>query len=509
VHAAQGLDFGADCTHQPEDLANAAAFVVWGKNLAVTRVHWMPFVKLARKRGAPLVVIDPLRSATAKLADRHLAIRPGSDAMLALGVGRLLIERGAVDEAFVASHTVGFEQHRALVMSRSLAEVAAATDLRAADIEALAQLYATAKPLCTMVGLGLGYWEHGAASVRLVDALAAVTGNVGVSGGGVNTDFVTSPGFDLSAVERAPRAETRTLLLPRLGDEILASSAPPVKMGWIAGANPAATAPDTEAVKRGLDSLEFLVVVEQFMTATAERAHLLLPCTTYLEADDLVTAYGHAWVSLTRRVVPPLGEAMPDAEILQRLAERLGFGAALAGDPESWMRRLLAPLEAEGLTLERLREGPVRHPRAAAVPFASRAFSTPSGKVELVGALPVASPRPCGAGQLRLMATKTLPMVNSQILPRDLPEEPVVRLHPEALAARGLRAGAYAVLATAAGEQRVRVEVDAAQRRDVAVLNPALWRGNGSGVNRLREARVTDLGDGAAMHETLATLRPA
>ncbi len=158
-------------------------------------------------------------------------------------------------------------------------------------------------------------------------------------------------------------------------------------MGWIAGANPASSAPDTSRVKEGLRSLEFLVVVDQFMTATAELADLILPCTTYLEMDDLVDAYGHNWLGLTKPVVSPRGETKSDGEILQLLAQRLGFGEVLAGEMSEWAARVLEPLEESGLTLDMLREKPRRNPRAVAVPFANHEFATPSGKFEFVGQL--------------------------------------------------------------------------------------------------------------------------
>lgn len=507
-HAAQDLDFGADCTHEPEDLVNSAAFVVWGKNIAVTRQHWMPFVNEARKKGAPLVVIDPIHTATAQRADRFYQIRPGSDGMLAIGVARLLLERNAIDEDFIANHTNGFETYRQLVWSHSLEDVARASDLTVEQIEEIADLYATKKPLATMIGLGPSYWSDGGAMVRLIDALAAISGNVGISGGGANSDILSFQGLNLSMVANAPRGQSRRILLPRLGEDILSATDPPIKMAWVAGANPAAMCPDTNRVKEALRSLEFLVVTEQFMSATAELADLVLPCTTYLEMDDLVTAYGHNWLSLTSQVVPPQGEAKTDAEIFQLLAERLGFGQALAGEPEVWMRRMLEWLATRGVTLESLRERPQRNPLAPAVPFADRQFRTPSGKFEFVSHY---SPRKEALGDhsLRLMATKTIRMVNSQILPEDLPEEPVVRVNPTVASEMGFSDGARVWVVSKVGQVRACLAIDEKVRPDILLFNPALWKGDLSGVNQLREALLTDIGDGAAMHETLVTLRRA
>jgi len=505
--AAQELDFGGDGTHEPEDLVNSAALAVWGKNIPVTHQHWMTFIDEARKKGAPLVVIDPVSSLIAKKADRFYQIRPGSDGMLAIGVARLLLESERVDTAFIGDHGHGFAAYRELVFSHSMQDVMAATDLTAEQISDLAQLYAEKKPLATLIGLGPAYWENSGATVRLIDALAAISGNIGVSGGGAGTNITGERGLDITAGSKLPQVENRRVLLPRLGEGILAAKDPPLKMGWIAGANPASMAPDSNRVKEGLRALEFLVVVEQFMTATTELADLVLPCTTYLEMDDLVQAYGHNWLGLTRRVVPPRGETKSDGEILQLLAQRLGFGGVLAGEMSEWAARVLKPLEESGLTLDMLRERPRRNPRAVAVPFADRTFATPSGKFEFVGQF---TPAAVADGEaLHLVATKTLRTLNSWALPEDVPDRPVVRVNPVVLARQGLADGSEAWVVSKVGRVKVRVAADESVRRDVLLFNPALWKGDLSGVNQLREAAITDVGNCAAMHQTMVTLRPA
>jgi anaerobic selenocysteine-containing dehydrogenase len=314
-------------------------------------------------------VIDPVRCLTAEKADRYYQIRPGSDGMLAIGIARLLLESGRYDAAFVDSHSRGFDAYRELVFSHSMPDIVAATDLTAERIADLARLYGDTKPLATIMGLGTAYWRNSGTTVRLIDALAAISGNIGIPGGGASTNMTGARGLDPVPGRDGPSVDSRSILLPRLGEAILTAKDPPLKMGWIAGANPACTAPDTKRVKDGLGSLDFLVVVEQFMTATAELAALVLPCTTYLEMDDLVDAYGHNWLGLTRQVVPPQGETKSDGEISQLLAGRLGFGEALGGEMWEWAARVVRPLENAGLTFDMLRERPRRNPLAVGVPF--------------------------------------------------------------------------------------------------------------------------------------------
>ena len=508
AHAAQGADFGGPCTHAPEDLVRSGAIVVWGKNLAGTRIHCMPYVKKARSRGARLIVVDPVTSATARLADEHLALRPGSDHLLAMGVARLLIDQGAIDEEFIARHSNGFAEFGGRIMEVSLDDVAAGIDLSIARIEELARIYGATKPVATMIGLGTSYWRNSGETVRLIDALAAMTGNIGVSGGGAHTDINGSEHLDCSAFDELPRAESRYLLLPRLGEEILAAENPPLKMGFVAGANPAATCPDTGRVCEGLDELEFSVVIDQFMTATAERTDLFLPCTTYLDMEDLVVAYGHHWLGLNQQVVPPLGEARSDSAIFQALAERLGFGEHLAGAPAEWIDRFLAPLKAHGISRETLTRAPALNPLAPKVAFADRRFATSSGKYEFITTL---SPQTetDDPKSLRLMATKTLKMINAQINDRDMIDEPVVRVHPDTARDHGISHGDEVIVESLVGSVKTRLETDPTVRGDLLLFNPAAWRGDLQGVNQLREAAICDMGDAAAMHETRVTVRKA
>jgi anaerobic selenocysteine-containing dehydrogenase len=502
VHAGQAQDFGDDCAHAMEDFANASGFVIWGKNIAVTYPHSVPFVKMAQKKGARLLVIDPVHCETAKKADLFFQLKPGSDGMLALGIARLLIERGAIDEAFIDAHTNGFEEYSQLVRSTSIAQVCTATQLAPLQIEQLAEFYATCKPLNTMAGLGIGYWRNGGATIRLIDALAAITGNIGVPGGGVYTDASAADGLDLSDLSQP---NNRKILLPRLGDEILDATDPPIKMAWIAGANPAATAPDTSRVDQALSGLDFLVVVDQFITASARHADLFLPCTTYLEMNDLVKAFGHHWLGMTQQVVEPLGEARSDSEILEGMADRLGFGEALAGSTASWSSKILGELTNYGVTPDRLASKPIPNPMRETVRFRDKRFSTPSGKYEFIKEY-VRKVDVNPKDTLRLMATKSVHMLNAQINERDLRDEPQVRTHPQTLLEQGIEDNQAVWVVSPVGRVRARITSDASARRDVLLFNPAAWRGDLQGVNQLRESVLTDLGQGAAMHETHVSL---
>ncbi|MHB9004676.1 MAG: molybdopterin-dependent oxidoreductase, partial [Coriobacteriia bacterium] len=336
VDAGLALDFGhgVRTAHAPEDLLNSRAIVLWGRNPVVTRPHLVPLLDQAKRAGCRIVVIDPIRTPTARRAHDHLAIRPGTDRLLAIGAARILLESGRIDHPYVRERTRHFEAFREQCLAIPLDDVCRATDLGRDAIESLAGLYAAMRPVATLVGLGVGAYAYAGEAVRAIGALAGISGNLGVAGGGVSGDIEEVAGIE--DVVSGSGAVTRTVRLPRLGEDIEAQKDPPIRFGWIAGANPAATAPEPEAVRRGLGSLDCLVVVEQFMTATASLADYVLPCATCFENEDLIASYGHDWLGLSGDVVDRVGEAKTDAEIYQELADRLGYGSELAGDAESW-----------------------------------------------------------------------------------------------------------------------------------------------------------------------------
>jgi len=278
-------------------------------------------------------------------------------------------------------------------------------------------------------------------------------------------------------------------------------------MGFVAGANPAATCLDTGSVLKGLKSLDFLVVIDQFMTATAEAADLFLPCTTYLEMDDLVTAYGHHWLGLCQAVVPPQGESKSDSTIYQELAQLLGFGEVLAGEPSILIDRMLAPLNKYGITREKLIDAPMLNPTIDPVPFADKKFGTASGKYEFVAQFKPPKSNTKFQKQLQLLATKTLKMVNAQINLEDLPASPCVLANPETINDLDLSTGEQVVVESKVGSVQALLEADPTVLPGVLMFNPAAWQGDMQGVNQLRELAISDLGVAAAFHETLVTIR--
>ncbi|MBI4954737.1 MAG: molybdopterin-dependent oxidoreductase [Myxococcales bacterium] len=502
--AAQELDFGVCDSSDLDDLAHARHILLWGKNPFVSSPHLVPRLREARAAGAHLALVDPVHHRTASLCERHVQPRPGGDFALALAVGERLFAR-ALCHPDAARYCEGLEGFRALCQSRSLAAWCELADVAPEDAEDLARRFGEG-PTTILVGWGMGRRRNGGAIVRALDALALVSGNVGVPGSGASFYYRRRRAF----VSPARGLAARTLCEPLFGREITEAKDPPVAGVWITAANPVCMLPDSHATAAALAGRELVVVADAFLTDTAALAHLVLPTPTLLEADDLCGAYGHHHIGVARPVVAPPPGVKSDLEIFQALAQRFGFGAELAGSARAWKERLLAPeLAAHGVDLATLERGAVRNPLAPQVLFEGRRFPTPSGRARLMTEVPgtgggLAQP-PDHDYPLVLMSLSTPSSQSSQWVGR--PPSPVeLSVHPDAAA--GLADGAPAALVSRSGAMRVRVRHDARQRRDVALVPKGGHLRDGACANALVRAETTDLGEGGALYDEPVRLEP-
>lgn len=532
--AAQMADFGEEDSNDVFDLLNSRHIVLWGKNPVVSSPHLVPILKEAKARGAAILSVDPVWHASSKLADRSYQPRPGGDFALAMATARLLFERGAIDPAALdyCDHLDAFAD---LTRSKSVAEWCAEADVPVAAAADLADALGPGKPTAILVGWGMGRRANGGAIVRALDALAAISGNLGIPGGGVSFYFKRRRAFRAPSLNvhplplrpsgaptaLAPSEEgedgrtspqppaARTISEITMGEDLQAAT-PPVRMMWVTAGNPVVMLPDSTRVAQAIGSREFVVVVDCFLTDTAALAHVVLPTTTLLEEDDLVGAYGNHWIGNVRPVVPRPDGVRSDLEITQLLAARLeipGFEATA----RVWKQRLLDPALADhGIDVERLEAGAVRNPLAPPVLYADRTFPTPSGRVNLL--TEAAAPSPDVPGYpLWLLSLSTEKSQSSQwtASPRSgahVPDGPcVVTVHPDA---SPVVDGARARLQSAIGEIEVRVRHDPRQRRDVVILPKGGHLRSGRAANALIRAAVTDIGEGGALYDERVRLLP-
>ncbi len=505
--AAQIEDLGVSDSNDLFDLRRARHIVLWGKNPSVSNVHLVPVLKQAQQDGAQVILIDPVRHKSTPLADRVLTPRPGGDLALALGVGRLLFERGWIDPLGQAACD-GVEGFRALCLARPVAAWAAEADLTVSDLEFLARCLHEG-PTAILVGWGMQRRLLGGALVRALDALSALTDNLFRSGGGCSFYFRRRGAF---AKLNPDVPHPRVIREPLFGPDLLACQDPPVRLLWVTAGNPVSMLPDSATVARAIEQVEFVVVADCFLTDTARRADLVLPVPTLLEDDDVLGAYGHHWLSESRPVVEPPPEVRHEVDIFRDLAERTGLDAFPRWTVDEWKRAALAPAAERGVTLAALREeGAVRNPMAGRLLFPDRKVRTPNGRVQLLTRLadqpPIATPpaRPGASRPLWLFSNSTEKSQASVWSGKGLGERAWVAVHPDAVP--GVPDGAVVVVESVTGSLEAELRHDPTQRPDLCVMPKGGHFDRGHSANALIPARATDLGLGAAYLDVLVTIR--
>jgi anaerobic selenocysteine-containing dehydrogenase len=500
--AAQISDFGDEESSDFFDLLQAKNILIWGKNVYASNPHALPVLREAKEKGAGLVLIDPVWQRTASLCDTVYQPRPGGDFALAMGVARVLFANGW-DSPRAAEQCDFLDEFRALALSRSLASWCEEAEVNPSAAHDLAARLHQG-PTAILVGWGMGRRTNGGAIVRALDALSAISGNLGISGGGASFYYTRRRAFDCSFLQPTP--PPRTLCEPLFGREVLEASDPPVRAVWITAGNPVAMLPESHTTARALSSRDFVVVVDSMMTDTARLAHLVLPTTTLLEDDNLLGSYGHHYLAVSRPVVAAPEGVKSDLDIMQGLSARVGLSAQLAGTPREWKRRFLRPeVAAQGASLEDLERGPVRNPLAQKVVYEGGRVRTENGRAQLIHQAPPAPEKAPREFPLFLMALSTDRSQSSQWAktPSGAAE---LTVHPEA--ANGLPDGAPARVESALGSLEVIVRHDPKQRRDVALMAKGGHLSSGRCANAITQARVTDMGEGGALYEEPVRLVP-
>ncbi|MGE0257219.1 MAG: molybdopterin-dependent oxidoreductase [Alphaproteobacteria bacterium] len=511
---------GAD----PEAVEDSDLVVGWGADLMATNVHFWAKAEEARRRGVKIVVIDPRKSRTARQADRHLQIRIGTDAALALGVMHILVRDGLVDRDYIAARTTGFDRLEAEILPRfPPARVAGITGLAEADIEEFSHIYGAAKRSFIRLGEGMTRLARGGEALRAVALLPGVTGAYGRRGGGALLLTAASCELNYGALRRpSGPAETRLVNHSRLGDALLSMADPKLLGLFVAANNPAVTCPDAGKVRRGLMREDlFTVVHDPFLSVTARYADIVLPATTYLETEDFYRAYGTYRMQYGRAAVSPQGEARSNMRLAQELARRMGLSDPVFRMSEPELLGVLfdgAAGHVAKADLDAVRSGrSLRYGEPV-----GQEFRTPSGRLEFYseqlaasGIDPMPDWRPDAQEErdrarwpLRLLTAPGYFQAHTAysgvefLRRREGP--PYCVLHPEEAARRGLADGATVRLHNERGAVGLLLRVSDEVLPGVVLVpgqRPDDEAAEGT-INLLCSDRYTDLGDGATYQST-------
>jgi anaerobic selenocysteine-containing dehydrogenase len=508
----------------PEQAQLARLVVAWGNNVTWSNLHLTPVLNRARRRGAKLVVVDPRRTTIAEHADLHLAVRPGTDVVLAFAMAAELERRGGVDREVVARHVLGYEEYMARARTVSVDDAARTCQVPAGDIRQFVEWFQDRSPVAVSVGNGLERNQNGGSGIRAVLALPVLAGKLGVPGGGLVNGagyaFPRTPAR-LARPDLCPPG-TRTLNIVDVGAHLLDPALrPPIGALFVYNHNPVVVHPDQNRLRRGLAREDLFVVgVDVVMTDSLAYADVVLPAASHLEHADLYPAYGQHWLQRAEPVIPPVDECLPNTEIFRRLAARFGFdGPAFRATDAELMDDALDAADPRlgGVAprdLPRDRAVPMRIGGEEVVMLRNVVPRTPSGKVELAseylerkygqrlpGYRPYASAYP-----LTLLSPASDRMISSTFgaaASNDVAAP--LEMHPADARARGLRDGAPVAVWNDLGRVHLTLRVTTKVPPGVVATFKGYWlrtSDTGQTVSALVPGHHADLSGGACYNDT-------
>jgi len=517
--------------HLPH-FAEAKLILIWGSNSIASNLHFWTFANQAKREGAKLICIDPRKTETADKCHQHIALLPGTDGALALGLMHELIAHDWLDADYIARHVEGWEELRAKALAWTPERTAAECGITADEVRGLARDYgdrATSGPAAIRLNYGMQRVRGGGNAVRLIALLPCLTGAWRHRAGGL---LLSSSGwfapFKNPALER-PELRAggpgRTINMSTIGDDLLREASPAfgprIEALIVYNSNPVAVAPESPKVVAGFQREDLVtVVLEHFMTDTADLADYVLPATTQLEHLDIHTSYGHTDVLVNEPAVAPLGEARSNTRIFRDLAAAMGFDdPAFHDDDEALLRQAMR----EDVDLAQLRERgwfPLPLPEA---PFAEGGFPTANGKADARGADHVpnyesrsSAPALAARYPLAMISPPARNHLNSTFVNvkslRDIEGEQVLEMSAADAATRGLSDGQLVRVFNDRGSYACRLDVSARAREGVVHGLGIWWRklgADGRNVNEVTHQRLTDMGNAPCFYDCLVEVAAA
>ena len=527
--------YGAKIGMHLEHFAESRLIVIWGSNSIASNLHFWTYALAAKRAGAKLICIDPRKTETADKCHQHIALRPGTDGALALALMHELIVNDWLDADYIERYTEGWPTLRERAMAWTAERAAEVCGISADEVRQLARDYATTKPAAIRLNYGMQRVRGGGNAVRLIAILPCLVGAWRHRAGGLllSASGWFKPAVDAAALQRPdlmPTPRPRTINMSTIGDDLLrdtsAAFGPKVEALIVYNSNPVAVAPESPKVVKGFAREDlFTVVLEHFMTDTADLADYVLPATTQLEHLDLHTSYGHTYALINEAAIAPLGETKPNTQVFRELAARLGFSDACFADSDEDMARIAFKRD---VSFDALRErGWVKLPLAEA-PFADGGFATPSGKCLIdspVHGVPdhvpnyesaASSPELAKRYPLAMISPPARNFLNSSFVNvkslRDIEGEPLLEMHTSDAQARGISSGELVRVFNDRGAYVCKAVLSPRAREGVVNGLGVWWRKlgvDGTNVNELTHQRLTDIGRAPAFYDCLVDVRPA
>lgn len=510
---AQKYDFGDNKSHCPSDLLNSKTIIIWGRNPADNNSHLAQYLRKSQKNGSRIYLIDPIKTNSAKLSTKHIPIRPATDGALALGMANVIISEDLVDHDFVQNHVKGYESFVEYVDQFTPERVEGITGVKAEEIRDLAIAYGQVKPSSIYIGYGMQRYKNAGDTIRCIDALGAITGNIGINGGGVNyshTSIGNFMGMHLKESEKYVK-DRRTFVKAKLGEHILGCDNPPIKMVWVSKANPLVQLPNLKKAIESFDAIPFKVVVDLFMTDTAKHADIVLPATSIFEEDDFIySSMFSPYLNYSHKVIEPINRVMGEYELFRVLAKKLGLKGYPDIEKDTYLKRELAPLmEKYDVRYDFLKQNSFKI-EDIQIPWSDKKFATPSGKFEMISETALkngqsASPQYIlydnkdAIYNMRLITPHYKSSLNSQNFAFE-EGNPVAYVHPDDLVISGIEDGQTVFIESKYGKLKVTIKADAKILSGVIMIYQGWWHRSGS-VNFLTPDEICDMGEQTTYYE--------
>jgi anaerobic selenocysteine-containing dehydrogenase len=539
-----GASIGTDL----EQFQNAKLILIWGGNPIASNLHFWTRAQEAKRRGAKLIAIDPYRSLTAEKCHQHIALLPGTDAALALGLMHVLIRDDLLDHDYIAQYTLGFEALRGRAAEWTPQRTAEVCGITAEEVEGLAREYGeTAKrgePVAIRTNYGVQRVHGGGMAVRNITCLPALVGAWRHAAGGVQLSSSGTFPKNLPALQRPDLLKKlpRTINMTTIGDDLLRQASPEfgpqIKALIVYNSNPVAIAPESPKVATGFAREDlFTVVLEHFQTDTADYADIVLPATTQLEHVDIHSAYGHLYMMANNAAVAPMGESRPNTEIFRLLAARMGLDDPCFKDSDDQLAAVAFRKDdarAVHFDWESLKQKGWQKLAVPDAPFAYGNFPTPSGKCEFysesmkadgLDPLPdyipnyesrVSTPELAAKYPLAMISPPARNFLNSSFVNvqslRATEGEPHLDIHPQDAASRGINHGDPVRIFNDRGSFVCKARVTPKARPGLVVGLSIWWKKlarDGKNANEVTSQRLTDMGRAPTFYDTLVQVEKA
>lgn len=526
--AAQKLDFGDSKSHSLEDMMNSKNIFVWGKNPANTTIHTMQVIRKAKANGSKVIVIDPIKTNTAVLADKYIRIKPNGDLALALAMGKIIVEEKLYDKDYINSYVDGFEEYKNYVLSLNLDKLSISAGISIDEIKELTKLY-TDKYSTILLGFGMQKYKNGGNTIRAIDALGAITGQIGFSGGGVNyankvypkvlnTDPYNSEKFannryfyvsDISNfIDSCNNGTTyykENVFINEINEEIKNKSDIPVKMVVITKSNLLNQLPNLNKLKKSLSEVDFKVCFDMFMTDTAKECDLFIPTTSTLESEDLLfSSMMNPYIVYNEKIVEPNNILMDEYFYYMELAKVLKLKSYPYVSKKEYLEKVIEPLNKinSNINLDFIKNNYFTiHEKVA---WEDKKFSTKSGKFEILNCYELENNEDNICNSFRLLTNHGRDSLSSQHF---MDELGVSKAYINEKSAKNLELqnNDTVYLKSNNGQIKVKIIIDNSISDNVVMMYVGWWKKHGN-PNYITSSDISDIGGQITYNETFVEI---